>query len=149
MADSEFYLGQVFDGIYPPEAAHWCNDGQKYHIDEIEPNPETGERRFQIVENQVYEPTPEELAEMKAAAEKAKAENAAKLAAVRKMGLTDAEALAVAGVMPFWDEGESYVAGDYVVFDFGKLYRCEKDHTSSDKTVPGNSLGYWSEVTGD
>ncbi len=52
MATEEFYLGQIFDGIYPPEAAYWCNDGQMYHIDEIEPNAETGERRFKIVENE-------------------------------------------------------------------------------------------------
>ena len=49
----EFYLGQIFEDEYPPEAAEWCNEGQVYHIDEIEPDGET--RRFQIVENEVFE----------------------------------------------------------------------------------------------
>lgn len=45
-----FKLGQVFTGTYPPEAAEWCNEGQKYHIDEIDANAK-GERRFKIVKN--------------------------------------------------------------------------------------------------
>lgn len=76
----EYEIGQIFDGTYPPEAAQWCNDGQLYHIEEIESqgtttDPITGEtvplRRFQIVENPpAPEPTPEEIA----AQEKAKQE---------------------------------------------------------------------------
>ena len=39
----EFYIGQIFDGIYPPEAANWCNNNNA-QIDKIEDN------RYQIVE---------------------------------------------------------------------------------------------------
>ncbi len=54
-SSESFCLGQVFVGVYPPEAAYWCNDSGIYHIDEIERDPETGERRFEIVENQPIE----------------------------------------------------------------------------------------------
>lgn len=45
----EFYIGQVFDGEYPPEAAIWCNNNNacikvigenKYEIQEIPAPPE-------------------------------------------------------------------------------------------------------------
>lgn len=28
--NEEFYIGQIFDGIYPPEAAVWCNTNNAY-----------------------------------------------------------------------------------------------------------------------
>lgn len=43
----EFYIGQVFEGEYPPEAAVWCNEGNGI-IEEIE--TVDGVRRFQIME---------------------------------------------------------------------------------------------------
>lgn len=44
----DFYIGQIFEGGYPPEAAEWCNENNAV-IEELE---RTGEdvRRFQIVE---------------------------------------------------------------------------------------------------
>lgn len=48
-----FYINQVFEDVYPPEAAVWCNSNNAY----IEPI-ESG--RYIIRE--VPEPTPEELA---------------------------------------------------------------------------------------
>lgn len=39
----EFYIGQIFEGTYPPEAAAWCN-GNGAHI-------EAGEGVYTIVEN--------------------------------------------------------------------------------------------------
>jgi hypothetical protein len=46
----EFYIGQIFEGEYPPEAAEWCNGGGVAHIEEV--TPEGSEiRQFQIVEN--------------------------------------------------------------------------------------------------
>ena len=64
-----FIVGQIFDGIYPPEAAQWCNENKCY-ITEIESFE--GVRRFII--NVIPEPSEEEIA----AAEltKAKAERA-------------------------------------------------------------------------
>jgi hypothetical protein len=64
-----FTVGQIFDGIYPPEAAQWCNENKCY-ITEIEPFE--GVRRFMI------EATPEPSEEEIAAAEliKAKEERA-------------------------------------------------------------------------
>lgn len=35
----EFYIGQIFEGIYPPEAAQWCNERQDCYIAEIESGP--------------------------------------------------------------------------------------------------------------
>ena len=68
----EYTVGHIFEDIYPPEAARWCDEGQQFHIEEIESvvmkiDPMTGMtvpvRRFKIVENQPQpEPTPEEIA---------------------------------------------------------------------------------------
>lgn len=46
--DQEFYIGEIFDGIYPPEAAIWCNShnayiedlgNKRYEIKEVPPAP--------------------------------------------------------------------------------------------------------------
>ena len=42
----EFEIGQVFEGIYPPEAASWCNQAGNCYIEEIESI--NGVRRFEI-----------------------------------------------------------------------------------------------------
>lgn len=47
MNNSEFYIGQVFNGQYSPYAAVWCNHNNAY-IKELEPSG--GTRRFQILE---------------------------------------------------------------------------------------------------
>ena len=52
-----FYIGQVFQGVYPPEAADWCNSTQRAYI--VERDAVDGERQFEIVA--VPEPTLEEL----------------------------------------------------------------------------------------
>ena len=46
----EFYIGQVFDETYPPEAAIWC-EKHNAQINELERTVENGEerRQFQIV----------------------------------------------------------------------------------------------------
>ena len=41
--DQEFYIGEIFDGIYPPEAAIWCNTHNAF-IEQI------GDRRYEIKE---------------------------------------------------------------------------------------------------
>lgn len=53
-----FHIGQVFQGVYPPEAADWCNSTQRAYI--VERDAVDGERQFEIVA--VPEPTQEELA---------------------------------------------------------------------------------------
>ena len=45
----EFYIGQIFENEYPPEAAGWCNERGDCHITEMENNDDI--RRFKIVEN--------------------------------------------------------------------------------------------------
>ena len=52
-----FTVGQIFEGIYPPEAAQWCNENKCYII-EIEPIEDV--RRFMI--EAIPEPTEEEIA---------------------------------------------------------------------------------------
>ena len=42
----EYYIGQIFEEMYPPEAAAWCNENNAI-ITEIEP---TDVRRFRIDE---------------------------------------------------------------------------------------------------
>lgn len=59
MAESEFFIGQIFEETYPPEAAVWCNSHGDRYITELEKG-ENGKRRFQIVA--VPEPTTEEIA---------------------------------------------------------------------------------------
>lgn len=55
---AEYYIGQIFTGMYPTDAADWCNNNNAY-IDEIE--PENNIRRFQIKEQEPYIPTPEDI----------------------------------------------------------------------------------------
>ena len=59
MAESEFFIGQIFEETYPPEAAVHCNSHGDRYITELEKG-ENGKRRFQIVA--VPEPTTEEIA---------------------------------------------------------------------------------------
>lgn len=53
----DFYIGQIFEGIYPPEAAIWCNANNVIMV-EIEPVDNV--RRFQIQEIPEHIPTEEE-----------------------------------------------------------------------------------------
>lgn len=66
----DFYIGQVFEGTYPPEAAMWCNQQGDCYIEEIDALD--GKRRFQI--RAIPEPTPEEIEAQELA--KAKSERA-------------------------------------------------------------------------
>lgn len=56
--ENKFYINQIFEDSYPPEAAMWCNESHKAYINEISPTTE-GVRRFQIVA--LPEPTEEEI----------------------------------------------------------------------------------------
>lgn len=58
MEENEFFIGQVFEETYPPEAAVWCNSHGDRYITELE--KDGAKRRFQIVA--VPEPTTEEIA---------------------------------------------------------------------------------------
>jgi hypothetical protein len=53
MANEEFYIGQIFEGSYPPAAAVWCNANNAF-IDVI------GDHRYEIKEVVIPEPTQEE-----------------------------------------------------------------------------------------
>lgn len=53
----EFEIGQIFEGMYPPEAAEWCNDRVDCYIAEIDAVEEL--RRFEIKE--VLAPDEEEV----------------------------------------------------------------------------------------
>lgn len=130
----EFHLGQIFIGTYPEEAAHWCNEGQMHHIDEIEPDPETGERRFEIVENGTVELTEEELEAMEAAAEEFRAKSIEQLEFVRTLDLDDEKAVRLAASLPMWTPDTEYQEGDYVVMD-GAIYRCTTAHNSNEALV--------------
>lgn len=58
MAETDFFIGQIFEETYPPEAAVYCNSHGDRYIKEIEKTAE-GKRRFQIVA--VPAPTLEEV----------------------------------------------------------------------------------------
>ena len=55
---TDFYVGQIFEETYPPEAAQFCNDSRKYYIDEIT-KPEDTVRKFEI--KAIPDPTLDEL----------------------------------------------------------------------------------------
>lgn len=61
MEKQEFYIGQIFEGRYPPEAAIWCNMNNAF-IDIIE------EGKYEIKEVKPYVPTKEEQEEARASA---------------------------------------------------------------------------------
>lgn len=58
MEENDFFIGQIFEETYPPEAAVWCNSHGDRYITELE--KDGAKRRFQIVA--VPEPTTEEIA---------------------------------------------------------------------------------------
>lgn len=58
MAETDFFIGQIFEDTYPPEAAVYCNSHGDRYITELEKDGD--KRRFQIVA--VPEPTTEEIA---------------------------------------------------------------------------------------
>lgn len=62
MAESEFFIGQIFEETYPPTAAAYCNSHGDRYIKEIEKTAE-GKRQFQIVA--VPEPSLEEVKSQK------------------------------------------------------------------------------------
>lgn len=64
MAETDFYIGQIFEGTYPPTAAVYCNSHGDRYIKEIEKTAE-GKRQFQIVA--VPAPTLEEVKTQKLA----------------------------------------------------------------------------------
>ena len=68
--NEEFYVGQIFEEIYPTESADWCNTNQKIMV-EIEPENEI--RRFQIQEKP--EPSEEELKQRRIAELKSQLNN--------------------------------------------------------------------------
>ena len=60
--NEDFYIGQIFEGIYPPEAANWANKNNAY-IEEIEP------RKYEIKEKPApTPPTHEDIRQARAAA---------------------------------------------------------------------------------
>jgi len=62
MSEQNFHIGQIFKGIYPPEAADFCNNSQggnnPCYIKEIEPKSD-GIRMFKIVQNDPPDPKEE------------------------------------------------------------------------------------------
>lgn len=64
MAETDFFIGQIFEETYPPTAAVYCNSHGDRYIKEIEKD-ENGKRRFQIVA--VPAPTLEEVKTQKLA----------------------------------------------------------------------------------
>ena len=64
---SDFFIGQIFEGIYPPEAADFCNNSQGFenpcYIKEIEPKSD-GTRMFKIVPNDPPDPKEEAMSKI-------------------------------------------------------------------------------------
>lgn len=59
----EFYVGQIFERIYPTEAAQWCNNRENCFIEEIEMIDDV--RRFEIKEFGTEELREREIFEIK------------------------------------------------------------------------------------
>ena len=74
MNEQEFYIGQVFNGAYPPEAANWCNQNNAYIADASyeavdEDGTKTLVRMYEI--KAIPEPTEEEIKQQRIAELKA------------------------------------------------------------------------------
>lgn len=61
----EFYIGEVFEGVYPPEAAVWCNENNativinqdnKYEIVEVQEHIETLQEKLVRLETEYQMP---------------------------------------------------------------------------------------------
>lgn len=63
MNNEEFYIGQIFEGKYPPAAAVWCNRNKAF-IEEIEPvDKEVEETYIEIVPTEQEQVIPAEYDE--------------------------------------------------------------------------------------
>ena len=65
--EEDFYIGQIFEGLYPPEAAIWCNQNNLL-IAEIEPIvvDEKTVRRYEIIEKPAPPaPTKEDISQLR------------------------------------------------------------------------------------
>lgn len=61
--ESVMQEGYVFNGLYPPEAAYWCNSHNGYYIDEITEDPEeTDYAKRKFIVRKLPDPTPEQIA---------------------------------------------------------------------------------------
>lgn len=60
--EHEFYIGQIFEDIYPSAAATWCNDNNAYieEIDPIEKEIEETYTEIETVEKEVVIPATED-----------------------------------------------------------------------------------------
>ena len=58
--DQEFYIGEIFEGKYPPEAAIWCNSHNAF-IEAL------GDGRYEIKEVIIPAPTREDIEEARIA----------------------------------------------------------------------------------
>lgn len=58
----EYYIGQIFEGEYPPEAAEWCNENNAY-VNEIEVIEEKGVENNGTIRQFKIFALPEETAE--------------------------------------------------------------------------------------
>ena len=56
--NEEYYIGQVFEGKYPPMAAVWCNQNNAY-IDKI------GQSTYEIKEIVIPAPTHDDIEQMR------------------------------------------------------------------------------------
>ena len=66
--EQQFHIGQIFEGLYPPEAADFCNNSQNgdnpCYIKEIGSKAD-GTRRFKIVSNDPPDPKEEALSRIR------------------------------------------------------------------------------------
>lgn len=51
----EYYVGQIFEEMYPSEAAEWCNAQERICIDEIEPITKEVEEQYEEFNSETQE----------------------------------------------------------------------------------------------
>ena len=128
---TEFSIGQMFEGKYPPEAAAWCNRNGAYI--------ERTENGYEI--KAVPEPTPEEIAAQEVAQAQAEASVFMMSKFQKSFAQTSAFSSAEFAVMvkaklfESWKAGETYSAG-YRLEHKGIVYEVVQEVTAIENQPP-------------
>ena len=127
----DFYIGQLFVGTYPPEAAEWCNKNNAYITKQGE----------EYIISSVPQPTKEDLS--KRAVAEARAQSSSILIArmqadmVQTGAFTAAEftTFAKAGLFTDWAAGQTYAKG-YRLAHKGIVYEVMQEVTAIENQPP-------------
>lgn len=130
----DFFVGQVFTGTYPPEAAAWCMSHEATIKDLA---PDGASRKFQIISLDSLKADPAYAGVLAKAEAEAILTAHMRAAILQTAAFTQAEftTLAAASCFESWQAGTSYTAGQRIEHN-GVVYEVMQDVTAIENQPP-------------